>query len=85
MSEVRQRIADRLMGEVMGKVWGEVLPSITPDDQLWESLAEHDRALTLALSKFERGEITYPELEATGKKYVDAWEAQAETRRPVGT
>lgn len=85
MSEIRARIADRLMGEVLGKVMGEILPSIVPDDQLWAALTIPDQEITQALEAFERGEISYPELEATGRKYVEVWEAQADTRRPVGT
>lgn len=85
MSDVRARIADRLMGELLEKVMGEILPSIVPDDQLWEALTIPDQEMTRALEAFERGEIAYPELQGIASRYVEAWEAQADTRRPVGT
>lgn len=81
MSEVRARIADRVAGEILEYVFGEILPSVTVDDQLWAALTVPDQAMTAALGGFERGEISYPELEAAGTEYVEAWQAQAERCR----
>ena len=75
MSEARARIADRMMAEILEYVFAEIMPGVSVDDQLWESLTTPDQAMMDALGAFERGEITYPELEAVGVEYVEAWGA----------
>jgi hypothetical protein len=46
-------------------------------DETWEAVAFADRAMMDAIRAWERGEISYADLEAAGLKYVEAWEGLA--------
>lgn len=74
MSNPRERIAERLSLEILEYVIEEFLAGRDLSHVQWFRMKEPDRAVMEALGAFERGEISYAELEAVGVRYVEAWE-----------
>lgn len=72
--EARARIADRLSLDILEYVIDEFLAGRESlDDAAWSELDGPDRSMMEAIARFERGEISFVELEAVGVEYVEAW------------
>jgi hypothetical protein len=74
MTEARARIADRMAMEIHEYLAAELPPGLGARDETWEAVAGADRAMMEAVRGYERGEISFQELEAEGVRYVAAWE-----------
>lgn len=73
MSDARRRVADRLAREIADHI-AEICPGGAGAlDETWKRTEESGASLDDAMIAFERGEISYPMLEAAGLVYVEAW------------
>jgi len=63
MNDARSRIVDRMAREIHAYLVEQKAPLPSP---------KADRTIMEAVSRFERGELSYPELEAAGVEFVEA-------------
>lgn len=73
MSTTRERVGDRMALEIHEYLARTLSPGIGGHEEAWEQTAEAAAELMGALRAWERGEISYTDLEAAGTRYVEAW------------
>lgn len=74
-SFARIRAADKMAAEIVAYL-SPTMEHCGGRPEVWEALGPADDAMHAAVLAYERGEITYVQLEEAGVRYVEAWERQ---------
>lgn len=73
MSTTRERVADRMALEIHEYLARTLASGIGGSAEAWEQTAGAAAEFMGALRAWERGEISYADLEVVGTRYVEAW------------
>lgn len=71
--EARAKVADRMLGEIEKHLARTLPPGIGAQEEVWEATEFAGEELRAAVLAWERGEISYAELQAAGTRLVEAW------------
>lgn len=81
-SDARELVADQLARDIHHYLAGVLPLGIGSPASTWERMHDADDAMMEKVAAFERGGMSFAELEAEGVRYVEAWQAIAATSIP---
>lgn len=73
MSAARERMADQMARDIHEYLARTLPAGIGGREDAWERTAPASDALMAAFAAWDRGELTYAELEEAGVRFVEAW------------